>query len=146
VTSGSGKSEAWKALQRALGRLRKEEPEDDRFQKVMTIQGKVQAGTANLCSAMQMMQTLIKAGTTALTYTPATLSHASRVLLSSLQVHVYTINPLALSNDELYGSFDQVPGGSRGCQLMKSSFLGSCAACPAYLTMRQLSLTRSVLS
>ncbi|PNH00452.1 Dynein-1-beta heavy chain, flagellar inner arm I1 complex, partial [Tetrabaena socialis] len=52
--TGSGKSEAWKCLQRALGRLRKEEPEDDRFQKV----------------------------------------------------HVYTINPLALSNDELYGCFE----------------------------------------
>jgi dynein heavy chain len=24
----------------------------------------------------------------------------------SVQVHVYTINPLALSNDELYGSFE----------------------------------------
>lgn len=32
--TGSGKSEAWKCLQRALGRLRKEEPDDDRFQKV----------------------------------------------------------------------------------------------------------------
>ena len=53
--TGSGKSEAWKALQRALARLKKEQPEDERFQKV----------------------------------------------------HVYTINPLALSNDELYGSFDE---------------------------------------
>jgi hypothetical protein len=59
--TGSGKSEAWKALQRALGRLRKEAPDDERFQKV----------------------------------------------------NVYTINPLALSNDELYGSFDQV--GLTGC-------------------------------
>lgn len=32
--TGSGKSEAWKCLQRALGRLRKEEPDDDRYQKV----------------------------------------------------------------------------------------------------------------
>ncbi len=53
--TGSGKSEAWKCLQRALARLRKEDPEDERFQKV----------------------------------------------------HVYTINPLALSNDELYGAFDE---------------------------------------
>ncbi|GFH10191.1 dynein-1, subspecies f, partial [Haematococcus lacustris] len=53
--TGSGKSEAWKALQRALARLKKEEPEEERYQKV----------------------------------------------------HVHTINPLALSNDELYGSFDQ---------------------------------------
>ncbi|GIM07381.1 hypothetical protein Vretimale_11536 [Volvox reticuliferus] len=52
--TGSGKSEAWKCLQRALGRLRKEEPDDERYQKV----------------------------------------------------HVYTINPLALSNDELYGCFE----------------------------------------
>lgn len=32
--TGAGKSEAWKALQRALGRLRKEEPQDERYQKV----------------------------------------------------------------------------------------------------------------
>ncbi len=32
--TGSGKSEAWKCLQRALGRLKKEEPDDERFQKV----------------------------------------------------------------------------------------------------------------
>ncbi len=33
--TGAGKSEAWKALQRALGRLRKEEPQDERYQKVL---------------------------------------------------------------------------------------------------------------
>lgn len=53
--TGSGKSEAWKCLQRALGQLKKDHPEDERFQKV----------------------------------------------------NVHTINPLALSNDELYGSFDE---------------------------------------
>lgn len=52
--TGSGKTEAWKCLTRALARLKKEEPDDERFQKV----------------------------------------------------HVHTINPLALSNDELYGCFD----------------------------------------
>ncbi|WIA13292.1 hypothetical protein OEZ85_006876 [Tetradesmus obliquus] len=53
--TGSGKTTAWKCLQRTLGKLRKEHPDDERFQKV----------------------------------------------------HVYTINPLALSNDELYGSFEE---------------------------------------
>lgn len=53
--TGSGKSTAWKCLQRTLCKLRNEHPDDERFQKV----------------------------------------------------HVYTINPLALSNDELYGSFDE---------------------------------------
>eukprot|EP00798_Chlamydomonas_sp_ICE-L_P021926 gene21926-28972_t len=53
--TGSGKSEAWKCLQRSLARLKKEDPEDERFQKV----------------------------------------------------HVHTINPLALSNDELYGCFEE---------------------------------------
>lgn len=32
--TGSGKSEAWKALTRAMARLRKEEPDDERYQKV----------------------------------------------------------------------------------------------------------------
>jgi hypothetical protein len=32
--TGAGKTEAWRALQRALGKLRKEEPADERFQKV----------------------------------------------------------------------------------------------------------------
>lgn len=65
--TGSGKTEAWKCLQRALLRLKKEEPEDERFQRV----------------------------------------------------HVHTINPLALSNDELYGCFEeathewQVGGGAQ---------------------------------
>lgn len=53
--TGSGKTEAWKCLQRALLRLKKEEPDDERFQRV----------------------------------------------------HVHTINPLALSNDELYGCFEE---------------------------------------
>jgi dynein heavy chain len=53
--TGSGKSEAWKCLQRALARLKQSHPEDERHQVV----------------------------------------------------HVYPINPLALSNDELYGSFDE---------------------------------------
>jgi dynein heavy chain len=54
--TGSGKSEAWKCLQRTLGKLKASHPEVDAFQRV----------------------------------------------------HVYTINPLALSNDELYGSFEEV--------------------------------------
>lgn len=54
--TGSGKSEAWKCLQRTLGKLRAAHPEVDSFQRV----------------------------------------------------HVYSINPLALSNDELYGSFEEV--------------------------------------
>lgn len=54
--TGSGKSEAWKCLQRALGKLKAAHPDVDSFQRV----------------------------------------------------HVYTINPLALSNDELYGSFEEV--------------------------------------
>ncbi|KAK9823872.1 hypothetical protein WJX72_006072 [[Myrmecia] bisecta] len=53
--TGSGKSAAWQCLQRALGRLKKEEPENEQYQKV----------------------------------------------------HVHTINPLALSNEEIYGSFDE---------------------------------------
>ncbi len=53
--TGSGKTEAWRCLQRALARLKKELPEDDRHQRVS----------------------------------------------------VHTINPLALSNDELYGSFEE---------------------------------------
>ncbi|CAG9464381.1 unnamed protein product [Pedinophyceae sp. YPF-701] len=52
--TGSGKSEAWKCLQRALARLCKQFPEEEAYEKV----------------------------------------------------HVYTINPLALSNDELYGAFE----------------------------------------
>lgn len=56
--TGSGKSVAWKCLQRALGKLKAAHPEVDSFQRV----------------------------------------------------HVYTINPLALSNDELYGSFEEVGG------------------------------------
>lgn len=32
--TGSGKSEAWKCLQRTLGKLKKEHPEDERFQRV----------------------------------------------------------------------------------------------------------------
>lgn len=54
--TGSGKSEAWRCLQRTLGKLKASNPETDAFQRV----------------------------------------------------HVYTINPLALSNDELYGSFEEV--------------------------------------
>ena len=54
--TGSGKTEAWKCLQRTLGKLKAAYPEVDSFQRV----------------------------------------------------HVYTINPLALSNDELYGSFEEV--------------------------------------
>jgi dynein heavy chain, axonemal len=53
--TGSGKTEAWKCLQRAQARLKKEEPDDERYQKV----------------------------------------------------NVHTINPLALSNDEIYGCFDE---------------------------------------
>jgi len=34
--TGSGKSEAWKCLQRTLGKLKKEHPEDERFQTVRT--------------------------------------------------------------------------------------------------------------
>ena len=51
--TGAGKSEAWRCLQRAMARLKKEGVED--FERV----------------------------------------------------HVYTINPLALSNDEIYGSFEE---------------------------------------
>ena len=32
--TGSGKSESWRTLTRAMARLKKEEPEDDRYQKV----------------------------------------------------------------------------------------------------------------
>lgn len=32
--TGSGKSAAWRCLERALARLKREEPEDDRYQKV----------------------------------------------------------------------------------------------------------------
>jgi hypothetical protein len=32
--TGSGKTTAWKCLQRTLGKLRKEHPDDERFQKV----------------------------------------------------------------------------------------------------------------
>ncbi|KAF5831208.1 dynein-1-beta heavy chain, flagellar inner arm I1 complex [Dunaliella salina] len=53
--TGSGKSTAWKTLTRAMARLKKDEVQDERFQKV--------------------------------------------------QVH--TVNPLALSNDELYGAFEE---------------------------------------
>jgi hypothetical protein len=56
--TGSGKSEAWKCLQRTLGKLKAAHPGVESFQAV----------------------------------------------------HVYTINPLALSNDELYGSFEEVRG------------------------------------
>lgn len=56
--TGSGKSEAWKCLQRTLGKLKASHPEVDSFQRV----------------------------------------------------HVHTINPLSLSNDELYGSFEEVGG------------------------------------
>jgi len=56
--TGSGKSVAWKCLQRALLRLKKEDPEDERYQRV----------------------------------------------------HVHTINPLALSNDEMYGCFSEGTG------------------------------------
>lgn len=52
--TGSGKSEAWRCLTRAMARLKTEHPDDERYQNV----------------------------------------------------HVHTINPLALSNDEMYGSFD----------------------------------------
>jgi hypothetical protein len=34
--TGSGKTTAWKCLQRTLGKLRKEHPDDERFQKVCT--------------------------------------------------------------------------------------------------------------
>jgi hypothetical protein len=54
--TGSGKSEAWKCLQRTLGKLKAAHPGVESLQAV----------------------------------------------------HVYTINPLALSNDELYGSFEEV--------------------------------------
>lgn len=54
--TGSGKSEAWRCLQRTLGKLKAAHPDVDSFQRV----------------------------------------------------HVYTINPLALSNDEMYGSFEEV--------------------------------------
>lgn len=37
--TGAGKSEAWRALARALGRLRREHPEDPRFQKVCVFIG-----------------------------------------------------------------------------------------------------------
>jgi dynein heavy chain len=59
--TGSGKSEAWKCLQRTLGKLKASHPDVDSFQRV----------------------------------------------------HVYTINPLSLSNDELYGSFEEVRGASK---------------------------------
>lgn len=35
--TGSGKSEAWKCLQRALARLKKDEPDDERYQKVVAM-------------------------------------------------------------------------------------------------------------
>lgn len=57
--TGSGKSTAWRCLQRALGKLRAAHPDNGDWQRV--------------------------------------------------QVH--TINPLALSNDELYGSFEEVSFG-----------------------------------
>lgn len=60
--TGSGKSEAWRCLQRALGRLAAAFPDEPSFQRV----------------------------------------------------HVSTINPLALSNDELYGSFEEVRRHRRG--------------------------------
>jgi dynein heavy chain len=63
--TGSGKSEAWKCLQRTLGKLKVSHPEVESFQRV----------------------------------------------------HVYTINPLALSNDELYGSFEEVRALSMGRRL-----------------------------
>jgi len=53
--TGSGKSTAWKTLTRAMARLKKDDVQDERFQKV----------------------------------------------------HVHTVNPLALSNDELYGAFEE---------------------------------------
>jgi dynein heavy chain len=34
--TGSGKTEAWKCLTRALARLKKDEPDDERFQKAST--------------------------------------------------------------------------------------------------------------
>ena len=52
--TGSGKSEAWKCLQRSMAKLKVQEPDNELFEKV----------------------------------------------------HVHTINPLALSNDEIYGCFD----------------------------------------
>lgn len=61
--TGSGKSEAWKCLQRTLGKLQAAHPEVESFQRV----------------------------------------------------HVHTINPLALSNDELYGSFEEVRALSAAC-------------------------------
>lgn len=54
--TGSGKSAAWRCLQRTLGKLKAAFPDNEAFQ----------------C------------------------------------VHVFTINPLALSNDELFGSFEEV--------------------------------------
>lgn len=65
--TGSGKSVAWKCLQRALGKLKAAHPEVDSFQRV----------------------------------------------------HVYTINPLALSNDELYGSFEEVGATQAGGRLCR---------------------------
>eukprot|EP00803_Ostreobium_quekettii_P003801 evm.model.scf_837.1 EVM.evm.TU.scf_837.1 scf_837:4442-7048(+) len=52
--TGSGKTEAWKCLQKAMAKLKKQFPDEETYQKV----------------------------------------------------HVHIINPLALSNDEIYGSFD----------------------------------------
>ena len=69
--TGSGKTEAWKCLQRALLRLKKEEPDDERFQRV----------------------------------------------------HVHTINPLALSNDELYGCFEEA---THEWQVGRAWRLGGC--------------------
>lgn len=71
--TGSGKTEAWKCLQRALLRLKKEEPDDERFQRV----------------------------------------------------HVHTINPLALSNDELYGCFEEATHEWQvGRELSRGAVLG----------------------
>jgi len=46
--TGAGKSEAWRCLARAMGRLRREHPGDARFQKVMRGAGLVSGLWAGL--------------------------------------------------------------------------------------------------
>ncbi len=98
--TGSGKSEAWKCLQRALGRLRKEEPDDDRYQKVGLIAVGLRTIGPNAALTCELLLSWERRY--------ALRNHSWNPLhtLVGVQVHVHTINPLALSNDELYGCFE----------------------------------------